>query len=229
MITKIFTVVASLSLMFTGALAQDHIAKELRLVQPTVPQAPLVLRSSASATVPQNITFPALLPSVGQVLQATAVSGSNVTTTWVTPAGGGGGGVLTPLISRLLTTQGPGAGPYTAVTVSLDANKSYAFVGGWTVKTANAANSPQVRFRVSAGTVTSIESVLSATDNGEDPVPVLLTNTWYDVPTTSTNQNPFQIQGVITTGGTAPTIVIEFQRTPNSDITVYAGTHIIIF
>lgn len=228
MMSRIFSVVAVLALVVSLASAQDHVTKELRLVQPTVPQAPLVLRSSASATVPQNITMPAGLPSVGQVLTATAVSGSNVTTTWQ-DAGGGGGGVLTPLMVRLTTTQGPGAGPYTAVTVSLDANKSYAFVGGWTLETQTAANGPQVQFRVSAGSVASIESILSATDNGEEPVPVVLTDTWYSIPTTSTNENPFQIQGVITTGGTAPTIVIEFRRQGNSDIRVFAGTHIIIF
>ena len=88
MIKKIFTAVVFVSMMSTWASAQDHIAKELRLVQPTVPQAPLVLRSSASATVPQNITFPALLPTVGQVLAVQAVSGSNVTTEWSTVGSG---------------------------------------------------------------------------------------------------------------------------------------------
>jgi len=229
MISRIITTVTVAALMTSFSVAQDHVTKELRLVQPTVPQAPLVLRSSASATVQQNVTLPAALPSVGQVLTASAVSGSNVTTEWQNPGGGGGGGIVTPLIQRLATTQGPGAGPYTAVTVSLNANSTYAFVCGFTLETANASNKPQMRFRVTTGDVTSLDGVISATDNGENPVVVTATGTWYNIPTTSTNQNPFQMQGIIVTGNTAPTFVIEFQRTPNSDIRVYAGSHIIIF
>jgi len=196
MISRIITTVAVAALMSSFTAAQDHVTKELRLVQPTVPQAPLVLRSSASATTQQNITFPPGLPSVGQVLQASAVSGADVTTTWATPAAGSGS---SHTVARNTATVGStDETNYTTVTdmnLAVSASTTYVIDGLIVLDNSSDDHNTDIQVSFPSGTATITMYRLDGNDDYigiDQSSPLSLTDV-----NTDDNQRIYRICGVL--------------------------------
>ncbi len=208
---KIVVTISIVTLCPVLIAAQEQIIKEIRLVNPTTPRFPLVLRSSASATAQQNITLPASLPSVGQVLQASAVSGADVTTTWATPAAGSGS---SHTVARNTATVGStDETNYTTVTdmnLAVSASTTYVIDGLIVLDNSSDDHNTDIQVSFPSGTATITMYRLDGNDDYigiDQSSPLSLTDV-----NTDDNQRIYRICGVLYVDLTGGNLQFLFRR-----------------
>ncbi len=188
---------------------------ELRLVEPAGTEYTSFRAQAQTANI--VYTLPASLPTVGQVLEASAVSGSDVTTAWVTPSGGGGGSSQT-VVRNTANVGTADETNYTAVTdlnITLDANTNYTLDGLFITDNSNGNHNQDFRIVLPSGTATITITSLDQSNNSEaiqvdQASPVDFTDIEGD-----NSQLIYRISGVIYVGGTGGTL--EFQIRRNAD------------
>ncbi|MCX6141134.1 MAG: hypothetical protein NTX15_09970 [Candidatus Kapabacteria bacterium] len=196
-------------LLCSNVMAQESVVRDLRLVNPSQPKFPLVLRSSGSATARQNLTFPATLPTVGQVLQASAIAGPDVTTVWATPSASGG---FTIVRNATTDATADNANYQDAVemTVAVLANTSYTV--DCLVRTQNLVGNHNTDFSFTFPSGTMTYSVERADANGGE-------SAVFDAASPAERVNNdsdgairvFRLQGVLYVGGTAGNLQFRFR------------------
>lgn len=137
---------------------------------------------------------------------------------------------VSPSFLRLGADLGPGVGPYTALTLNLAANTTYAFTSLMSIAQSTGGSDSQIRWVLTAGNLTTLNAVAMTTNDNGTIAPVVITalNTWQTLVTEGNGNNVYIIQGELVTGAGAPTIEIQFQPTANN-VTIRAGSNIKIF
>lgn len=198
----------------TNAIATGQ-GTELRLLEPAGTEYTSFRAQAQTANI--VYTLPAALPSVGQVLEATAVSGTDVTLGWATPSGSGSGN--SHVIERNTANVGStDEASYTTVTdmnATLDANTNYVLDGMFITDNSSGNHNTDVQIVFPSGTATIVLTRVDSDQNSEafgidQASPV----SFVDL-STDNNQRIFKISGVVYVGATGGTLEFQFRR--NSD------------
>ncbi|HLP28352.1 MAG TPA: hypothetical protein VK147_06900 [Candidatus Didemnitutus sp.] len=186
---------------------------ELRLVEPAGTEYTSFRAQAQTANI--VYTLPASLPTVGQVLEASAVSGSDVTTAWVTPSGGGGGGNSHTIVRSTANVGSADETNYTTISdmnVTLDANTNYVIDGMFITDNSSGNHNMDVQIVYPSGTATIVVTRVDSDQNSEDfEIDQASPVSFVDL-STDNNQRLFRINGVIYVGGTGGTLEFQFRR-----------------
>ncbi len=194
----------------TGVFAQDQITTNFNLVDPVTGKALIFI--PGTNTVQQNVTLPSVLPTVGQTLAVTAVSGNDITTEWVSA-----GGTIAKSTFKVQKTDETNTSNVTFEDVNdlfvpVAINKVYELNTVIRFYSSSAAADIQVNFSVPAGTTIAwyYNRIFPAgsEDNGNYTEATNLTLATDVAPA----QRIYELRGIVITGGTAGNVQLRFRR-----------------
>lgn len=205
-----FQIILVMVFSFVGVSAQNQITTNFNLFDP-ITGKPLIFLPGTN-TVQQNVTLPSTLPTVGQTLAVTAVSGNNITTEWVSP-----GGTIAKSTFKVQKTDETNTSNVTFEDVNdlfvpVTANKVYELNTVIRFYSSTAAANIEVNFSVPAGTTISWYYNLIFPSPGEDNGGYTeATNLEFNTDVAPA-QRIYELRGIVITGATPGNVQLRFRR-----------------
>lgn len=193
--------------VFTSLKGQAYLFDKVQLYDQTTNTTVMVAKPDNIAAS-QSIIMPTTVPTVGQLLSISSVSGSTLNLGWTTAAVG------TKPPSNRLTTAQDAASP-AGLSVSVGANKKYTFYAMLLVNR-KSSGSDNIAFSITGPTSADLEAAIRCYDcsagttniNTYTASATPLTSPTVDPSGDDYTQRAYSIQGRIVTSSTAGSLVI---------------------
>ncbi len=215
------TILSFLVLMLSGVVASAQLGslRLLRLALVSTTNSNSVQFIAGSSAAQQAVALPPTLPSVGNALKATTISGSDVTTAWANTNSSGGSGSGAGVVISANAVSNIGASYADLLVSSLSANTAYVISGRLRLKIGNNAPSLDVQWVLPAGATVVTTIVNATTGVTYTAVPATIT-----LPGANNAEFDVVITGLVTMGSTAGNVQFQGRKNGTSNLDMLVGS-----